>query len=51
MMFADDPVDQAGHVVSALFDVLVKRREIRGREAADGFVVVYAEYGNVVRDS
>ena len=48
---ADDPVDQPGHVVSALFDVLVKRREIRVRQPADRLVVVYAEYGNVVRDA
>ena len=48
---ADLPVDKFGYVVAALLDGLVERRKVRRRELADGFVVVDAQDGNVVRNA
>lgn len=45
------PVDEFGYVVAALLDGLVERRKVRRRELADGFVVVDAQDGNVVRNA
>ena len=47
----EDAVDELGDVVAALFDVLVERREVGGREPADGLVVVHAEDRDAVRDA
>lgn len=48
---ADQPVDQARHVVTALLDALIERRKVGGGELADRLVVVHAQNGDVVRDA
>lgn len=48
---ADQLVDQARHVVAALFDPLIERRKVGSGEFADRLVVVHAQNGDIVGDA